>query len=153
MFAKGIQLSLMIGPIVPIPVPRVVTDALESVEVRTATGSASGFQLKFSITARSELNTIFLLAGVNSTPFTPALRVLLVMTLNGQAQPLFDGVMTNVQVQPGSQGQPGSLVVTGEDVTKAMDKQDWSGLPFPAVPVEGAWRCCAPSTRPSASSP
>ena len=96
MFAKGIQLSLMIGPIAPIPVPRVVTDALESVEVRTATGSASGFQLKFSITARSQLNTIFLLAGVNSTPVTPALRVLLIVTLNGQPQPLFDGVMTNV---------------------------------------------------------
>jgi len=59
------------------------------------------------------------------------------VTLNGQPQPLFDGVMTNVQLQPGGQGQPGSLVVTGEDVTKAMDKQDWSGLPFPAVPVEG----------------
>ncbi|WP_326538118.1 hypothetical protein [Pseudorhodoferax sp.] len=138
MLAKGIQLSLLIGPIVPVPVPRVVLEALESVEVRTAAGSASGFQLRFTITARSELNTIFLIAGAtNATPFTPALRVLLVVTLNGQPQPLFDGVMTNVQVQPGGQGQPGSLTVTGEDVTKAMDKQDWSGLPFPAVPVEG----------------
>jgi hypothetical protein len=137
MFAKGIQLSLLIGPIVPIPVPRVVLEALESVEVRTAAGAASGFQLKFSITARSELNTIFLLAGVNATPVSPALRVMLVLTMNGQAQPLFDGVMTRVQVQPGGQGSPGSLTVTGEDVTKAMDKIDWSGLPFPAVPVEG----------------
>ena len=138
MLAKGIQLTLLIGPIVPIPVPRVVLDALESVEVRTAAGAASGFQLRFSITARSELNTIFLLAGAtNTSPFTPPLRVMLVLTMNGSPQPLFDGVMTNVQVQPGGQGQNGSLTVTGEDVTKAMDKQDWSGLPFPAVPVEG----------------
>lgn len=138
MFAKGIQLSLLIGPIVPVPVPRVVLDALDSVEVRTSAGSASGFQLRFSITARSELNTIFLLAGAtNTSPFTPALRVMLVLTMNGSPQPLFDGVMTNVQMQPGGQGQNGSLTVTGEDVTKAMDKQDWSGLPFPAVPVEG----------------
>ncbi len=138
MFAKGIGLTLLIGPIVPIPAPRVVLDALESVEVRTATGAASGFQLKFSITARSELNTIFLLAaGTNASVATPALRVMLVLTMNGSPQPLFDGVMTNVQVQPGGQGQPGSLTVTGEDVTKAMDKIDWSGLPFPAVPVEG----------------
>jgi hypothetical protein len=138
MFAQGIQLSLLIGPVVPVPVPRAVLDALESVEVRTATGSASGFQLKFTITARSELNTLFLIGGVsNATPFTPALRVMLIVTMNGQPQPLFDGVMTNVQVQPGGQGQPGSLTVTGEDVTKVMDKQDWSGLPFPAVPVEG----------------
>lgn len=138
MLAKGIQLTLLIGPIVPVPVPRVVLDALDSVEVRTAAGSASGFQLRFSITARSELNTIFLLAGAtNTSPFTPPLRVMLVLTMNGAPQPLFDGVMTNVQVQPGGQGQSGSLTVTGEDVTKAMDKQDWSGLPFPAVPVEG----------------
>lgn len=138
MLAKGIQLSLLIGPIVPVPAPRVVLQALESVEVRTSAGSASGFQLKFTVTARSELNTVFLIGGAtNVTPFTPALRVLLVVTLNGQPQPLFDGVMTHVQMQPGGPGQPGSLTVTGEDVTKAMDKQDWSGLPFPAVPVEG----------------
>lgn len=138
MFAKGIQLSLLMGPIVPVPVPRVVLDALDSVEVRTAAGTASGFQLKFSITARSELNTIFLIAGAtNTSPFTPPLRVMLVLTMNGAAQPLFDGVMTNVQMQAVGQGQQGSLTVTGEDVTKAMDMQDWSGLPFPAVPVEG----------------
>lgn len=138
MFAQGIQLTLLVGPIVPLPVPRVVLDALQSVEVRTAAGNASGFQLTFTITARSELNTIFLLAaGTNTGMATPPLRVLLVLTMNGSAQPLFDGVMTHVEVQPGGRGQAGTLTVTGEDVTKAMDMQDWSGLPFPAVPVEG----------------
>lgn len=138
MFAQGIQLTLLVGPIVPLPVPRVVLDALQSVEVRTAAGSASGFQLTFTITARSPLNTIFLLAaGTNTGMATPPLRVLLIITLNGSAQPLFDGVLTRVEVQPGGRGQAGTLTVTGEDVTKAMDMQDWSGLPFPAVPVEG----------------
>ncbi|MHA7599843.1 hypothetical protein ACX12L_07860 [Alicycliphilus sp. T452] len=138
MFAQGIQLTLLVGPIVPLPVPRAVLDALQSVEVRTAAGNASGFQLTFTITARSELNTIFLLAaGTNTGMATPPLRVLLVLTMNGSAQPLFDGVMTHVEVQPGGRGQAGTLTVTGEDVTKAMDMQDWSGLPFPAVPVEG----------------
>ena len=138
MLAQGIQLTLLVGPIVPLPVPRVVLDALQSVEVRTQAGSASGFQLTFTITARSPLNTIFLLAaGTNTGMATPPLRVLLIVTMNGSAQPLFDGVMTHVEVQPGGRGQAGTLTVTGEDVTKAMDMQDWSGLPFPAVPVEG----------------
>ena len=138
MFAQGIQLTLLVGPLVPLPVPRVVLDALQSVEVRTAAGSASGFQLTFTITARSPLNTIFLLAaGTNTGMGTPPLRVLLIVTMNGSAQPLFDGVMTHVEVQPGGRGQAGTLTVTGEDVTKAMDMQDFSGLPFPAVPVEG----------------
>lgn len=137
MFAKGIQLSLLIGPIIPAPVPRVVLDALESVQVTTAAGSASGFQLTFQITAKSELNTIFLVAaGTNTSIGSPPLRVMLIATLNGTPQPLFDGVMTNVEVQAGSQGSPGTLTVTGEDLSNVMDMQDFSGLPFPAMPIE-----------------
>jgi hypothetical protein len=135
--AKGIQLTLMMGPIIPLPAPREVIDALDSVEVHTSDGSASGFQLKFQFTSKSGLNTIFLIAAGNSTSMvTPPLRVLLIVTLNGRPQPLFDGVMTNVEVQAGSQGSSGTVTVTGEDLTKVMDTQDFSGLPFPAMPVE-----------------
>ncbi|MBP1150554.1 hypothetical protein [Methylocaldum sp. SAD2] len=137
MLAKGIQLTLLMGPVVPVPAPRVVMDALDSVEVRTAAGADSGFQLSFQFGSKSELNTIFLIAGAQSTgPATPPLRVMLIVTLNGTPQPLFDGVMTNVQVQAGSNGAPGTVTVTGEDLTKAMDMLDLSGLPFPALPIE-----------------
>jgi hypothetical protein len=135
--AKGIQLTLMMGPIIPLPAPKVVMDALDSVEVHTSDGAASGFQLNFQFNSKSELNTIFLIAAGNSASLaTPPLRVLLIVTLNGQPQPLFDGVMTNVEVQAGSQGSAGTVSVTGEDLTKVMDMQDFSGLPFPAMPIE-----------------
>ena len=137
MLAKGIQLTLLIGPVVPLPAPRVVMDALDSVEVRHSAGQVSAFTLSFKFNSKSELNTLFIIAGAQSaSPVTPALRVMLVVTLNGTPQPLFDGVLTNVQVQPGSQGQPGTLTVTGEDLTRVMDTLDWSGLPFPALPIE-----------------
>jgi hypothetical protein len=137
MLAKGIQLTLMIGPVIPMPAPRVVMDALESVEVRTSADMPSGFTLTFQFSSKSELNTLFIIAGAqNSGPMMPALRVMLIVTLNGTPQPLFDGVMTNVQVQPGGQGESGTVTVTGEDLTKVMDMQDWSGLPFPAMPIE-----------------
>jgi hypothetical protein len=137
MLSKGIQLTLLIGPVVPIPAPRVVMEALDSVEVRMAAGAVSGFSLSFQFTSRSELNTIFLIAGAQSSgPATPPLRVMLIVTLNGTPQPLFDGVMTNVEVQAASQGAPGTITVTGEDLTKVMDMLDFSGLPFPAMPIE-----------------
>lgn len=137
MLAKGIQLTLLMGPVVPVPAPRVVMDALESVQVTTSAGTASGFQLGFQFSARSALNEIFLIAaGTGGGIGVPPLRVLLVVTVNGTPSPLFDGVMTRVEVQAGSNGQPGSLTVTGEDLTKVMDMQDWSGLPFPAMPIE-----------------
>ena len=135
--AQGIQLTLLVGPIVPILAPRVVVEALESVEVTSAAGSASGFQLTFQFSSRSELNTLFLITGVQGTgPGMPGLRVMLVLTLNGTPRPLFDGVMTNVQVQPGGPGTPGTLTVTGEDLSKVMDMVDFSGLQFPGMPIE-----------------
>ncbi len=134
--AGAIHLSLLIGPIIPIPVPALMINALESVTATTAAGAASGFQLRFKINSKSELNTIFLIAaGQNTSLGTPPLRVVLIVTLNGRPQPLFDGVATNVEVQAGQNGQPGSITVTGEDLTKVMDLIDFSGLPYPAMPI------------------
>lgn len=135
--SSAIHLSLMIGPVVPIPVPAMMIDALDEVSVTHAAGSASGFQLRFRVNSKSELNTIFLIAiGQNTSVGTPPLRAVLIVTLNGRPQPLFDGVVTNVEVQAGQMGQPGSITVTGEDLTKLMDLLDFSGLPYPAMPIE-----------------
>lgn len=134
---EGIRLTLLMGPVIPVPVPRLVVDALDSVTVTTAAGGPSGFQLSFRFNSKSELNTIFLIAaGGNTSVGTPPLRVLLLVTIGGMPQPLFDGVMTNVEVQPGGNGVPGTITVTGEDLTRVMDMQDFSGLPYPAMPVE-----------------
>ena len=72
-------------------------EALTNVEVTTASGRASGFQLSFSISTRSPLQTIFLLAG-GSMP--PIMRVILAATINGAVTVLMDGVITNVEVSP-----------------------------------------------------
>ena len=134
--SSAIHLSLLIGPVAPIPVPKLMIDALEQVEITSAADSASGFQLRFKINSKSELNTIFLVtAAQNTYPGIPPLRVVLIVTLNGRPRPLFDGVMTNVDVQVGQNGQPGSITVTGEDLTKVMDLLDFSGIPYPAMPI------------------
>lgn len=136
MIQGSIHLTLMMGPVIPVPAPRVVIDALKSVTVTTATGSASGFQMQFAFNSSSELNTIFLVApALNSTVATPPLRVLLIVTVNGLPTPLFDGVVTRIQVQPGQNGSPGTVNVTGDDLTRVMDTQVWDGLPFPAMPI------------------
>lgn len=135
--SSAIRLTVLMGPVVPIPIPRLMVDALESVTVTSAAGTASGFQLQFRFSSKSELNTILLIAaGQSASSVTPPLRVLLIVTINGFPQPLFDGVMTNVEVQPGQGGSPGTITVTGEDLTKMMDMIDFSGLPYPAMPIE-----------------
>jgi hypothetical protein len=130
---RGLHLTLLAGPVVPLPTPKVVLDALQSVKVTSSTAAgASGFELTFTFSARSVLNTIFLLAGGQ----TPMLRVMVIVTINSVPQVLADGVMTNHQIQPGTGGGPSTLVVMGKDLTKVMSLVDFSGLPYPAMPIE-----------------
>jgi hypothetical protein len=131
---KGIHLTLMIGPLVPVPVPQSVLDALTDVEVKTSEKGPSVFQLTFSLNKRSPLHTLFLLSGGKPLLF---MRVVIVITLKGMSEVIMDGVITNHQIAPGSDTSHPSLVITGEDLTKLMDMQDFSGFPFPATPAEG----------------
>jgi hypothetical protein len=129
---KGIYLTLMVGPVVPVPVPKPVLDALTEVQVTTAAGTPSGFSLSFTLSNRSPLHTLFLIAGAQA----PLLRVIIIVTLNGQANVLMDGVMTNQQVSPGSKPGESVLTITGEDLTKVMSLIDFTGIPYPAMPPE-----------------
>ena len=129
---KGVYLTLMVGPVVPIPVPKPVLEALTSVQVTTAAGKPSGFQLSFTLNNRSPLHTLFLIAGGQ----TPLLRVIIIATINGSPNVLMDGVMTNQQVTPGGKPGESTLTITGEDLTKVMSLVDFSGIPFPCMPPE-----------------
>jgi hypothetical protein len=130
--AKGINLTLMIGPAVPVPVSQEILDALTEVQVTTTAGRASGFTLTFSLSNRSPLHTLFLVTGGASLPL---IRVLIVVTVNGTPDVLMDGVMVTHQVTPDADGTS-TLTVTGEDLSKVMDYIDFSGIPYPAMPPE-----------------
>lgn len=129
---NGIDLTLMIGPLVPVPVPRDVLEALEEVQVESPSGETqAGFELTFSLPKRSPLETLFLLTGGSTIPI---LRVVIVVTVGGTATVLMDGVMTHHEVRTGGAGASSKLVIKGKDLTQVMDLIDFGGLPFPAMP-------------------
>lgn len=132
MIKGNIQLSLMIGPVVPVPVPRAIVDALKSVAVTRATGEPSGFQLVFEFSSKSPLNTLLLLLG----QVGPFIRVVLTVVVNGMPHVLMDGVIVNHQVSPDVQTGRSTLTVTGSDLTAVMGFIDFTGIPYPAMPRE-----------------
>ncbi len=137
--SNGIQLSLKMGPVIVAPAPAIVMDALESVEVTHAAGANSAFQMSLKISNRSALNDIFLIATGSSTALSLGkipLRILLIVTINGTPAPLFDGVMTNVEVTPGQNGAAGQISITGDDLTRVMTMFDLSGFLYPAMPIQ-----------------
>ena len=131
---KGIDLQLYIGPLVPIPAPREVIEALNELTVTTNDVGESGFQMSFTISTRSPLHTLFLLSGGSSIKI---LRVVIVVIQNGTPQVLMDGVVTKHEIVPGNDAQHAKLNITGTDISVLMDMIDFSGFPFPAMPAEG----------------
>jgi hypothetical protein len=127
----AVRLNLFIGPVVPIPAPREVVEAIESVSVQVGSGETQGgFELTFRLSRRSPLHTVFLLTGGSSIPIV---RVVIVATVRGQAEVLMDGVMTNHEVRDSGGGEP-TLVVKGKDLSAVMDFIDFDGIPYPAMP-------------------
>jgi hypothetical protein len=123
----------MIGPLIPITVPRAVLDALAEVEVHVEDVGQSGFQLTFSIDKQSPLQILFLLTGGLPLLF---MRVVIVATVNGTPNVLMDGVVTKNHLAPGAKGSNSTLTIYGKDLTTLMNQSDFSGFPFPACPPE-----------------
>lgn len=129
---KGVYLTLLMGPAVAVPVPKAVADALTGVQVTTASGSRSGFQLSFTLAKNSPLATTLIPAGF----FDPLVRVIIVVTVGGQPNVIMDGVITQQQMVASNEAGQSTLTVTGEDVSRAMDLIDFTGFPWPAMPAE-----------------
>jgi len=128
--SSPLYLTLLVGPVEAVPAPKPVMDALTSVEVSVSATGTSGFQLTFTLSNSSPLQTFFLLAG--GAP-VPIIRVILVATFGGLPQVVMDGVVKHTEVAPDAMQGSSKLVVSGEDLTAVMDLIDLSGLPYPGL--------------------
>ncbi len=139
-----VTLSLFVGPVIPIPAPASIVDALISARVTIAgtesgewgeppIAARSGFQLEFTLGKNSPLETLFLLTG--GAP--PMIRVVLAATINGNTEVIIDGFVQNQRLKPSSGSSPATLTVYGKDISTVMDLFDFTGLPYPGIPVFG----------------
>lgn len=129
--AKTLDLTVLIGPGVPVPAPRDVVEALESVQVTSGT-TQSGFQLTFAVGKTSRLMTTLLPAGFLDPVIT---RVILIATVRGVPQVLMDGVVTRHELSPSGEPGKSTLTVTGEDLSLLMDLVEMPFMRYPAMPV------------------
>src|SRR5215470_4300079 len=93
---KGIQISLLMGPIAVSAVPREVIEALTAAQVTVSSGQRSGFQLTFAMSKQGAIANTLIPAGY----FDPMIRVIIVVTLNGTPNVIMDGLITRQQVMP-----------------------------------------------------
>lgn len=127
---SSLQLALLVGRTVAGPAPRELVDAVQSVQVTSAAGRRSGFQLVFAVSKRSVITRTVLPAGL----LDPPARVIVAVVVGGSLDVLIDGVVTRHELSPGDGPGTATLTVTGEDLTVLMDLEHVREC-FPAMPL------------------
>lgn len=114
---QGIHLTLLIGPLLPVPAPLAVMDALVSAKV-TSGKDRSGFQLTFAVSKRSALLTTLLPNGYFDPMVT---RVILIVTMGGSPNVIMDGIVTQQELTPSNEPGQSTLTITGSDLSVLMN--------------------------------
>jgi phage protein D len=118
----GVNLTLLIGPGVPLPATPDIAEAVQSVSVTNNDEGRSGFQIVLQVgrAGPTDLLDYRLLLNPLLRPFS---RVILVVLFGGRPRVLMDGLVTNQHFSPGNQPGTATLTLTGEDVSIAMDME------------------------------
>jgi hypothetical protein len=128
--ASNLQLMLLVGRIVAAPAPQELMDALQSVQVTSAAGQRSGFQVTFAVSKRSVITQALLPAGL----LDPPTRMVIVAIVGGLPDVLMDGVVTRHELSPSDTPGGSTLTLTGEDLTLLMDVKHVREC-YPAMPL------------------
>ncbi len=130
----SVQLSLMIGPIIPLTPPRAVMDALAEVEVKVDDVGPAASKLTFSIDKQSPLQILFLLTGGIAAAVHARRHCGRRSTASTNV--LIDGVITNNQHLARRQG----LQLHPDDDRQGPDRADGpvevERLSLPGLPAE-----------------
>jgi hypothetical protein len=127
----GVNLSLLIGPTVPLPATLDIAEALQSASVTQNDEGRSGFQVVLQVgrAGPTDLLDYRLLLNPLLRPFN---RVILTVLFNAIPRVLIDGLITNQQFSPGAEPGTATLTLTGEDVSVAMDlekrRAEWPAM-------------------------
>lgn len=118
-----IQVSLLIGKVMPTPAPAALMAAFQSATVRQSDDGAArydqGFQLHFAAQRGPGQSRDYAL--LESPLLKPGNRVVLSVTINATPQVLMDGIITDQELQPSQGGAGGLLTVSGKDLSYLMD--------------------------------
>jgi hypothetical protein len=119
----GVRLNLLIGPDpVALPAPLGVLEALSDIEVTHSDRERSGFRISFAI-GRSGPIDLLDYDLVLGPLLQVGARVVLTVIFDITPRVIMDGIVTRRDVIPGDEPGQGRLVLTGEDISIAMDRE------------------------------
>ncbi|MGW0630283.1 phage late control D family protein [Streptomyces sp. NPDC002758] len=118
----GVRMQLLFGPTVVRPAPYEVLDALVETEVLNSGRQQDAFRLTFALAKESPSEYALLRQGY----FDPPARVCVAVLMAGRYEVLVNGVVTDHQVAPGDRPGTSRLVVTGDDLSFELAREERS---------------------------
>lgn len=118
--APGLRLTLLTGRRQLSPLDPALVTRLTSVSVTESDEQQSVFTLVFDA-GRSRRGLIDV-AGLGEMPIEPFSRVALVLDFGSQPVVLISGIVTQIELEPGSGPGTSSLRVSGEDLSFLLDR-------------------------------
>jgi hypothetical protein len=119
----GVRLNLLIGPdpvVAPAPLPAL--EALSDVEVTHSYRDRSGFRISFAIGRSSPIDILDYDLVANPL-LQVGSRVLMTVFFDITPRVIMDGIVTRRDVIPGDRPGEGRLILTGEDISVALDRE------------------------------
>jgi phage protein D len=130
----GIHLTILAGNAVPLPLPMRALDALSTIEITRSVEGRSGIQAEFKAGRGSTLAELADYPIMKTEGLKVGARIAITLTLGIKPAVLFDGIVTQAQLNPGQGEGDGTLAVTAEDMRFAMD-QDELDAEYPGMPA------------------
>ena len=124
----GAVLTLLAGPVVPLPAPD-LTEHLDTVSVNHSDEGPSTFQIGFRAMRDLPLGLVDY-PMLLTQRVKVGTRIVLMLTVNAVPQVLMDGIVTHQQLNPGDKPGSGSITVTGEDLGVLLAQKELL-IPFP----------------------
>jgi hypothetical protein len=124
--SSGINLSLLIGETVPVQAPLPLVNAIQSVEVTNTDEGRDGFQITINVGRSGGPVEIIDYSLVENPLLRPFSRVIIAVLFGLIPKVLIDGFITHKQLRPSNEPGKSTLLVTGEDLSIAMDLDEKS---------------------------
>jgi hypothetical protein len=112
------------------PAPSYVMEKLDSAQVTRNDNGPSGFQLTFHADRTAGSNTDYAL--LSGGLLQPSTRVIVSVVMNNTPTVLIDGLVTRQELTHSKDFAASSLVITGEDMSVAMDRVQFT-LEYPEM--------------------
>lgn len=119
----GVRMNLLIGPSpVALPAPADVLNAIIEVEIKLSDSEASGLKLVINAARSGPLD--FLMSPFIAHPqLQKGARVIVTMVFDITPYVIFDGLVTDRDITPGSEPRSGTLTLFARDLSWELDKE------------------------------